>query len=153
MKVLFLSLAVVLFPLFAQAQASAIGANILEISLTPTQTQRAQALGEQLRCLVCQNENIQDSSAALATQLRLIIRQEIARGASDQQIKQYMVKRYGIFILLKPPLLPLTWLLYASPFLALLVGGGVFFMQRRQQTVKIPPLTKAQQARLDELLK
>lgn len=153
MKVFFFSLAILLFPLFAKAQASTGDVNVLALSLTPKQTKRAQALGEQLRCLVCQNENIQDSSAALATQLRLIIRQEIAHGASDQQIKQYVVERYGIFVLLKPPLLPLTWLLYASPFLALLIGGGIVLMQRRQQQVKTPPLTKAEQARLDELLK
>lgn len=151
MKVAPLVLALLFLSAFCQAKASDTGS--LADHLTPMQEQRAQVLGEQLRCLVCQNENIQDSSAALAGQLRQIIRQKIAEGASNQQIRTYMVQRYGIFILLKPPVSPLTWLLYASPFLALLAGGGLFFIHRRRPAKMISPLTKSEQARLDELLK
>lgn len=146
MKFLALSLLLMLFPALARAQTDLV-------SLNPVQEKRAVALGEQLRCLVCQNESIEDSTAALAGQLRQIIRQQIASGASNQQIKHYMVQRYGIFILLKPPVSPLTALLYASPFLALLVGCGFFYRSRRQSPKPPAPLTKAEQARLDELLK
>ena len=146
MRYLFVVLVVWLTPFLAQAQTSAI-------ILTPVQEQRAETIAAQLRCLVCQNESIQDSSAALAVQLRQIIRQKIAKGASTQQIKDYMVQRYGIFILLQPPFSPLTWLLYASPFLALFAGGGIFYLSRRQHTDPKPALSKAEQTRLDELLK
>ena len=121
--------------------------------LTPAQQQRADSMASQFRCLVCQNESIQDSSAPLANQLRQIIKQQIADGASDQQIKNYMVQRYGVFILLKPPMSPLTFLLYASPFLAFLGGGGLFYAMWRQRVRQLPPLGKAERARLDELLK
>ncbi len=86
------------------------------VTLTQAQENRAEAIGDQLRCLVCQNESIEDSSAGLAKQLRVIIRQQVVQGVPDKQIMNYMVSRYGIFVLLKPPVSPLTWLLYASPF-------------------------------------
>lgn len=146
MKFLPLSLALILFPLLAWGQTGGV-------SLSPTQEKRAVALGDQLRCLVCQNESVEDSTAALAAQLRQIIRQQISAGASNQQVRRYMVQRYGIFILLKPPISPLTGLLYASPFLALLVGCGVFYRNCRQCPKLLSPLTKAEQVRLDELLK
>lgn len=146
MKFLLLYLSLILLPAIACAQADLA-------TLTPAQEKRAVALGDQFRCLVCQNESIEDSTAALAGQLRQIIRQQISSGASNQQIRHYMVQRYGIFILLKPPVSPLTGLLYASPFLALLVGFGLFYLNRRQPPKSPLPLTKAEQARLDELLK
>ncbi|MGE4481669.1 cytochrome c-type biogenesis protein [Acidocella sp.] len=123
------------------------------VTLTQAQENRAEAIGDQLRCLVCQNESIEESSAGLAKQLRGIIRQQVAKGAPDKQIMDYMVKRYGIFVLLKPPVSPLTWLLYASPFVALIVGFLVFWMSRRGRGQPVAPLNEAEQARLDELLK
>lgn len=122
-------------------------------NLVMAQQQRVDSIASQLRCLVCQNESIEDSSAPLANQLRQIISQQVANGDSDQQIKSYMVQRYGIFILLEPPISKLTFLLYASPFLALLGGGWLFYLNRRQRKQKLNPLGKAEQARLDELLK
>ena len=83
---------------------------------------RARNLQRQLRCLVCQGESIDESGVALAADLRHLVRQQIADGKSDQQIKDYLVARYGDFILMKPPLQPDTWLLWLAPFLVL--GGG-----------------------------
>ena len=125
----------------------------MAVPLTAAQEQRAAAIGDQLRCLVCQNENIEDSSATLAQQLRQIIREKISAGASNEQIKRYMVQRYGIFILLKPPIFSVTLLLYASPFLAFLIGGGLFYMSRRRRIKPSLPLTEGEKARLNELLK
>ncbi|MDE2240028.1 MAG: cytochrome c-type biogenesis protein CcmH, partial [Rhodospirillales bacterium] len=100
-----------------------------------------------------QNESIEESSAGLAKQLRTIIRQQVVQGVPDKQIMHYMVQRYGIFVLLKPPVSPLTWLLYASPFLALGAGGFMFWFGRRGRAGPAVPLSAAEQARLDELLK
>jgi cytochrome c-type biogenesis protein CcmH len=121
------------------------------VTLTPAQEARAENIGDQLRCLVCQNESIEDSNAKLAGQLRGIIRQQVVQGVPDQDIMNYMVQRYGIFVLLKPPVSPLTWLLYAMPVLALLLGGVAFFAARRGGAAPAP-LTEAERARLDELL-
>ena len=81
------------------------------VTLSQAQETRAEAIGDQLRCLVCQNESIEGSSATLAKQLRIIIRQHVVAGDSRKSIMDYMVRRYGIFVLLKPPFMPLTWLL------------------------------------------
>lgn len=122
------------------------------VTLTQSQENRAEAIGDQLRCLVCQNESIEESGAGLAKQLRQIIRQQVIAGVPDAQVKAYMVQRYGIFVLLKPPISPLTWLLYASPFLALILGFLAFWLGRRGRAQQVPPLSKAEQARLNELL-
>jgi cytochrome c-type biogenesis protein CcmH len=122
------------------------------VTLTAPQEQRAEAIGQQLRCLVCQNESIEDSSAGLAKQLRIIIRQQVVTGASSKDIMSYMVQRYGIFVLLKPPLSPLTLLLYASPFLALLIGFLAAWAARRNRVVPAATLSEAEAARLNKLL-
>ena len=123
------------------------------LTLTQAQETRAEAIGDQLRCLVCQNESIEESSAGLAKQLRVIIRQQVVQGVPNKQIMTYMVSRYGIFVLLKPPVSPLTWLLYASPFIALAFGFLAFWLGRRSRAKPAAPLNQAEQARLDELLK
>jgi len=120
------------------------------VALTPQQEARAEVIGEELRCLVCQNESIEDSSATLAKQLRVIIREQVIAGASPEEIKRYMVQRYGIFVLLKPPLSPLTLLLYASPALALAIGFFVAWMGRRNR-ISVPPLEPAEAARVSVL--
>lgn len=123
------------------------------VTLTQAQETRAEAIGDQLRCLVCQNESIEGSSATLAKQLRIIIRQHVVAGDSSKSIMDYMVQRYGIFVLLKPPFMPLTWLLYATPFLALILGFLVAWLARRNRISAPAPLSEADRARLDELLK
>jgi cytochrome c-type biogenesis protein CcmH len=122
------------------------------VTLTASQEQRAEAIGDQLRCLVCQNESIEGSSATLAKQLRIIIRQQVVAGASDNTIMHYMVQRYGIFVLLKPPLSRLTLLLYASPFIALFIGFFAAWLARRNRIVIPAPLSDSEAARLDKLL-
>jgi cytochrome c-type biogenesis protein CcmH len=123
------------------------------VALTQAQETRAENIGDQLRCLVCQNESIEGSSATLAKQLRVIIRQHVVAGDSSKSIMDFMVQRYGIFVLLKPPFMPLTWALYASPFVALLLGFLAYFIARATRSAPAAPLTDADRARLNELLK
>jgi cytochrome c-type biogenesis protein CcmH len=123
------------------------------VTLTQAQETRAEAIGDQLRCLVCQNESIEGSSASLAKQLRVIIRQHVVAGDSSQSIMRFMVQRYGIFVLLKPPFMPLTWLLYFAPPLALALGFLIFWLARRVRVPPPAPLSEAEAKRLDELLR
>ncbi|OYV41864.1 MAG: cytochrome C biogenesis protein [Acidocella sp. 20-61-6] len=122
------------------------------VTLTQQQETRAEAIGDQLRCLVCQNESIEASGATLAKQLRVIIRQHVIAGDSNKQIMHFMVQRYGIFVLLKPPFMPLTYLLYATPLLGLLGGFLIYWLARRARPPPPAPLTDADRARLDDLL-
>jgi cytochrome c-type biogenesis protein CcmH len=109
---------------------------------------RAEALGRALRCLVCQNESIEESGAGLAHDLRLLIRRRLAAGDSDRQVLDYLVARYGIFVLLDPPFAPVTWLLWLTPPLLLLGGGGVLFCRAlRRPAPEPPPLSAEERAR------
>ena len=148
----FLLVLLTLLPVFAFAQDQDMVTRD-GVTLSQAQETRAENIGDQLRCLVCQNESIEGSSATLAQQLRVIIRQHVIAGDSSKSIMEYMVQRYGIFVLLKPPFMPLTWLLYASPILALLLGFLIFWMARKTNTPPPAPLTDADRARLNELLK
>jgi cytochrome c-type biogenesis protein CcmH len=85
---------------------------------------RARALSQELRCLVCQNQSIDDSAAPLAHDLRVILRERIAAGDTDKQAVDYLVARYGDFVLLKPPFQPDTWALWLGPLAILALGGG-----------------------------
>jgi len=85
----------------------------------------ARNLQRQLRCLVCQGESIDESGSPFAADVRHLVRQQIADGQSDQQIENFLVARYGNFILMKPPVQPDTWLLWLGPFLVLAAGGVV----------------------------
>lgn len=89
---------------------------------THSQRERYRGLLEELRCLVCQNENLASSSASLAGDLRGQVREMIDRGESDKEIKEYLVSRYGDFVLYDPPVKPSTWLLWGGPFVVLLLG-------------------------------
>ena len=88
---------------------------------------RARALQRQLRCLVCQGESIDESQAPLAAELRQLVREQMADGRTDSQIKQFLVARYGDFILMEPPLQPDTYFLWLAPFVVLLGAGGVAY--------------------------
>ncbi|HTW27584.1 MAG TPA: cytochrome c-type biogenesis protein [Acetobacteraceae bacterium] len=123
-----------------------------EALANPKQEARAEAIGRQLRCLVCQNESIEDSGADLARDLRRIVRQRVAAGDSDQQIIAWLVARYGNFVRLKPPFEWGTALLWGSPVLALLVAGGIAFAARQRHPAPPAPLDAAEQARLRSLL-
>ncbi|WP_045738571.1 cytochrome c-type biogenesis protein [Xanthomonas sp. MUS 060] len=97
------------------------------------QEQRFQQLTTQLRCLVCQNENLADSDAPLARDLRHQVFAQLQAGRSDAQIKQYMVARYSDFVLYDPPLAPATWLLWFGPALLLVAGAGMVVATLRQR--------------------
>ncbi|HVC37482.1 MAG TPA: cytochrome c-type biogenesis protein [Gammaproteobacteria bacterium] len=103
--------------------------------------QRYETLTHEFRCLVCQNETIAESSAPLAADLRAQVRQQLLTGKTDAQIKQYMVARYGDFVLFKPPWQPNTWLLWAGPLLLLCVGALVVItvVRRKTRLVHISP--------------
>jgi cytochrome c-type biogenesis protein CcmH len=118
----------------------------------PAQEARAVQIGRQLRCLVCQNESIEDSGADLARDLRHIVRERVAAGQSDQEIIDWLVARYGDFVRLKPPLNASTLLLWGSPLVALAAGGAAVFLSRRRLPAPPPPLSATEQARLRELL-
>jgi cytochrome c-type biogenesis protein CcmH len=117
----------------------------------PVQEQRAEHIGSLLRCLVCQNESIEDSDADLARDLRAVVRRQVKDGRSDREIMAWMVARYGSFVQLKPPLSTATILLWGTPFLALLIGAGAAMLGRRGQVAPQAPLSAAEKTRLDEL--
>jgi cytochrome c-type biogenesis protein CcmH len=122
------------------------------VMLTIPQEKRAEVIGDRLRCLVCQNETVENSQAGLAKQFRGIIRRRVVKGETNQQIVDFMVHRYGIFVLLKPPLIPLTWLLWFSPVIALAFGLLVLLLARRRKQQGGPPLSPDERDRLKELL-
>jgi cytochrome c-type biogenesis protein CcmH len=121
-----------------------------EMLKNPAQEARAEAIGSQLRCLVCQNESIEDSGADLARDLRAIVRQRVVAGDSDQQVIAWMVARYGQFVRLKPPLTLGTLLLWGTPVLGLLIGAAAVWLGRGHRTPPAP-LTEAERAKLAEL--
>jgi cytochrome c-type biogenesis protein CcmH len=105
--------------------ASAGAAALADSFSNPATEARARNLQRQLRCLVCQGESIDESGSPFAADVRHLVREQIVDGKSDQQIEDFLVARYGDFILMKPPLQPNTWLLWLAPFLVLVVGGSV----------------------------
>jgi cytochrome c-type biogenesis protein CcmH len=113
---------------------------------------RAEAIGEQLRCLVCQNESVEQSDADLARDLRRIIRQRVVVGDSDQQVVDWMVARYGDFVRLRPPFNATTLLLWFAPAIALVSGVTAVIIARRRRPATPEPLSKTEQKRLADLL-
>ena len=118
---------------------------------------RARGLSAELRCLVCQNQSIDDSQAPLAKDLRVLVRQRLEAGDSDAEVRRYLVERYGNFILLKPPFETGTLLLWLTPGLVLLVGTGALLAKARRRPVAAGPgddvaLTEAEKRRLAEML-
>jgi cytochrome c-type biogenesis protein CcmH len=120
----------------------------------PATEQRLKALAEELRCLVCQNQTIADSHAPLAVDLRNQIRTQIAQGRTDEQIRGYMVERYGDFVLYRPPFHANTALLWLGPLL-LIAGGAVafFVVVRRRRSPPAEELPAGRRKELEQLLK
>ena len=123
----------------------------------PVLETRALALAKELRCVVCQNQSIMESDAPLARDLRAVVRERIDGGDSDDEIKDYVVARYGDFVLLRPPFKPKTWALWLGPPLVALIGLAALARSwRRRRTaaasVAPPPLDSEERARLDSLL-
>ena len=120
----------------------------------PATEARLKALAEELRCLVCQNQTIADSTAPLAVDLRNQIRAQIKDGRSNDQIRDYMVQRYGDFVLYRPPLKATTVLLWAGPFGLLIVAIGMlaYLIRRRRQEPTVE-LNAGEKARAQQLLR
>ena len=132
-----------------------------EILSDPALEARARSLSKELRCMVCQNQSIDDSDAPLARDLRILVRERLQAGDSDQQVIDFLVARYGEFVLLKPRFSPHTALLWLGPATLLVIGGfGLFVLARRYQvrarSQRVIPseakLTPAEEARLAEIL-
>jgi len=117
---------------------------------------RVAALSAELRCLVCQNQSLADSHAELAIDLKNQVREMMARGLTDEQIKEYLTQRYGDFVLYRPPVRASTWLLWVGPFLLLLIGlyGLVRVMaaRRTRPEVSLVDLDQAERDRARDLL-
>jgi cytochrome c-type biogenesis protein CcmH len=99
----------------------------------PALEARARALSQELRCLVCQNQSIDESNADLAHDLRVLLRQRLAAGDTDQQVLDYLASRYGVFVLLDPPFEPVTYLLWLTPPLLVVVAGGLLALRARRR--------------------
>ena len=119
----------------------------------PALEARARALSQTLRCLVCQNESIDESDASLAHDIRVLLRERLLAGDSDAAARQFIVARYGDFVLLKPPLEPATLVLWFGPVVVLVAGGlGVVLYLRRRLKEEAAPLTEAERERLARIL-
>jgi cytochrome c-type biogenesis protein CcmH len=130
-----------------------------EIMPDPAKEARARELSRELRCMVCQNQSIDDSDAPLARDLRLLVRERIATGDSDSQVIEFLVARYGEFVLLKPRFSPHTLLLWLLPPLALIGGGLALWLYTRRRSnadaaadPALLHLTAEEEARLERLL-
>lgn len=127
-----------------------------EMLADPALEARAREISRDLRCVVCQNESIDESDADLAHDLRVLVRERLAAGDSDEKVVQFVVDRYGDFVLLRPPVKPATYLLWASPAILLLIAAGIiaiYLRRHRRSGTTVPPLTAEEQARVDALLK
>ena len=128
-----------------------------EILDDPLLETRAREISKGLRCVVCQNQSIDDSDATLARDLRVLVRERLVAGDSDSEVIDYVVSRYGDFVLLKPPFKAATLVLWLGPLLiGVLALLALILFFRRQRTVQVPmappPLSDAERQRLDDLL-
>ena len=120
----------------------------------PVLEARARHLSQELRCMVCQNQSIDDSDAPLAHDLRVLVRDRLAKGDSDRQVLNFLVARYGDFVLLKPPLQLDTLLLWGLPPAALVAGAIALMIaaRRRRAVADVPALSEAEQKRIANLI-
>lgn len=146
-------LAFALFLFLSALPAHAVNPD--EVLADPKLEARAREISSHLRCLVCQNQSIDDSNAELARDLRLLVRERLKAGASDQQVYDYLVSRYGEFVLLKPRLSEHTLFLWGAPAVLALVGVMAlgFFAASRSAKRKAVALTDEEKARVEALLK
>jgi cytochrome c-type biogenesis protein CcmH len=134
--------------LLASLAGPALAVQPDEVMKDPALETRARALSGELRCLVCQNESIDDSEAPLARDIRVLIRERIGKGESNDAVRAYLVSRYGDFILLKPPFKPETLLLWLSPVLTLGLGAAAALYARRRAPSATPGLSDEEEAKL-----
>ena len=138
------------------ASRLAVAVEPKEMLRDPALEARAREISRELRCVVCQNESIDESDADLAHDLRVLVRERLTAGDSDQQVVQFIVDRYGDFVLLRPPVKPATYLLWASPAILLLIAAAIiaFYLRRhRRAGAAPPPLTPEERARVEALMK
>ena len=139
----------------AVASGSALAVQPEEMLKDPKLEARARDLSRELRCMVCQNQSIDESEAPLARDLRLLVRERLTKGDTDPQVLDFLVARYGEFVLLKPPLEGRTIILWALPPVALLAGAiGLFLAVRRRRTGQLEPaaLSTEERRRLSTLV-
>jgi cytochrome c-type biogenesis protein CcmH len=117
----------------------------------PVKEAHARSLFRQIRCLICQNESIDESEAPIADDLRKLVRQQIVEGRSDDQIRQFLVQRFGAFVLLKPPFNLGDAPLWLAPFAIIGIGGAAIIWRSAKPLRLEPPLTETERARLDAL--
>ena len=132
----------------------AFAVNPDEVLADPALEARARALSAQLRCMVCQNQSIDDSNAELARDLRLLVRERLKNGDSDQAVIDYVVSRYGEFVLLNPRLRGETLLLWGAPIVLFLAGATamILFVRRRGGKPTGTPLSEGEKAELERLM-
>jgi cytochrome c-type biogenesis protein CcmH len=126
-----------------------------EMLKDPALEARAREIGRALRCVVCQNQDVDDSNAEVAHDMRLAVRQRLVAGDTDRQVMDFMVARYGDYVLLKPPFKPETWLLWLGGPLVLVLAGGALLLaarKRRPAEATPAPLTHEERARVESLL-
>ncbi|MDH3336098.1 MAG: cytochrome c-type biogenesis protein CcmH [Rhodospirillaceae bacterium] len=158
MKKLFLAFTVLFVALSFNGQAGAVEPD--EILSDPALEQRARAVSKQLRCVVCQNQSIDESNAELAHDMRLLVRDRMLAGDSNKDVLDYMVNRYGDYVLLEPPLKASTALLWYGPFILIILGllAVVFYYRKQSQSVLRPgseagaELTSEERAKLQSVL-
>jgi cytochrome c-type biogenesis protein CcmH len=123
----------------------------------PQMEAQARAFMRDIRCVVCQSQSIDESDAEIAAQLRNAIREQMAQGKNPDEIRAFLVARYGDFVLLKPPFKPETLLLWVGPFALVAIGLGVILLQRRRKAsaapVAAPDLSESERARVQRMLK
>ncbi|MBX6366378.1 MAG: cytochrome c-type biogenesis protein CcmH [Rhodospirillales bacterium] len=121
----------------------------------PALEARAREISQELRCLVCQNQSIDDSDADLAHDLRIIVRERLKAGDTNEQVIDWIVARYGDFVLLRPPVKPVTWPMWFAPAVVLALGAiavAVYFRRRRARPEPTAPLSPEERRRLESLL-
>jgi len=125
-----------------------------EVLSDPALELRAREISRNLRCVVCQNQSIDDSDAPLARDLRLLVRERLKAGDSDGQVYGFLVARYGDFVLLRPPVKPATWLLWFGPAIVLVLGGIalVIWFRRRKIVAEPLPISEQERAQVARLL-
>ncbi len=140
--------------LFALVPLAASAKTAMPLAADPVLEERMMTLAAGLRCLVCQNQSLAESNADLAVDLRNEIREQMRRGTSDQKIIEYLVARYGDFVLYRPPLKASTLLLWSGPAIMLLFGIGLLTrtLARRRAQIARTPLSAVARARAQELL-
>jgi cytochrome c-type biogenesis protein CcmH len=145
---------VVIFALLLALAAPALAVQPDEVLKDPQLEARARGLSQHLRCMVCQNQSIDDSDAPLARDLRLLVRERLSAGDSDGQVIDFIVSRYGEFVLLKPRFEWHTAALWLLPPIILLTGAiAVFLSTRRRPSASDPALTEAERVKLSEILR